>query len=78
MIQKNRGHTLIELLIAMSLSVVIVGALVPVNTLGLKAAAQQQKISLTVNQLRQSVKQFHTDVKSSGAVSCLFDRNNNS
>ncbi len=71
-----RGHTLIELFIAMSLSVIIIGALVPINNLGLRAADHQQKIILGVNQLRQSFKQFEIDIKSSGAKGCLFNRNN--
>ncbi len=70
------GYSLVELLIAMALSVIIIGSLAPINNLGLKATASQQKVIKAINQLQQSVKQIEIEVKSAGSTGCLVDRNN--
>ena len=74
--QNCRGHTLVELLIAMLLSLLIFAAIIPINGLGLKAAQHQQKIIGIVNQLRQSLKQFETDIKSAALTGCLLNKSN--
>ncbi len=70
-----RGHTLIELLVAMTLSMLIVIALVTVNILSLKSILQIQQIEKQINLLSQSLQLIETDVKSTAVTACAMDKN---
>ena len=69
-----KGHTLIELLIAMSLSMLIIAALVPVNMLSHRSVQQVQQTEKQINLLSQSVKIMQADLKTAALTACTLDK----
>ena len=70
----SKGHTLIELLIAMSLSMLIILALIQINMLSLKSLTAVQSIEKQVNLLSQSLKLLETDLKATALTGCVIDK----
>ncbi len=70
------GHTFVELLVSMTLTLLIIAAVVSINNMGLKTIQHQDKIIRIVNQLRQSLTQLESDIKSTALTGCLLDKRN--
>lgn len=71
---RARGFTLVELLIGMSLSMIIIAALVPVSLISLRSMAQVQGIEKEINQLGQSLALIESDLKSTALTGCALDK----
>ena len=70
-----KGHTLIELLIAMALSMIIIAALIPVNLFSLRSIVQIQSIEKQIHLLSQSLVLFKNDLSSTALSGCTLDKN---
>lgn len=70
-----KGHTLIELLIAMSLSMLVIAALVPVNMLTLRSLSQVRQVEKQISLLSRSVKLIEADLRSTALTACAIDEN---
>ena len=69
-----RGFTLVELLISMSLSMIIIAALIPLNMISLRSISQIQYLQQEVNHLDQSIRMIEADLKSAALTGCALDK----
>lgn len=72
--QNCKGHTLVELLIAIPLSMLIFAALLPLNMITLRSIAQTQQIERQMNLLGQSINVIENDLKTAALTACAQDK----